>query len=291
MSNRLCLKHRIGAAVIMSGLLLPAPGCKEAFNSEPPVSSGPPPATAAIYEAFDYETDRPLMGSAGGLGLGQPWDPGGFNAQAAHNYKVHSGSLDYPDLKTTGGHVATGHQPAITGLTRPLGYIIGADGTRRYLSFLIRPDGELHAGAWNGFFGLSLMSSSDIVYRRDSAGTFASRMSDPRGAELFVGKPGQGKTNTRVFENRGGENQVSSGAPIAAGQTTLLVVRMDFSAIGDTFTLHVNPAVGQPEPTNGVAKTDTNLGLVDKLVLYSTGAFAIDELRIGDTFDAVTPRR
>jgi hypothetical protein len=57
----------------------------------------------------------------------------------------------------------------------------------------------------------------------------------------------------------------------------------------DLFTLYVNPIPGQPEPSAGILKNDLDLGAVSGLVLYSTGAHSVDEIRWGETFADVVP--
>jgi hypothetical protein len=51
----------------------------------------------------------------------------------------------------------------------------------------------------------------------------------------------------------------------------------------------VNPAPGELEPTNGTVKDHTDLGITDTVLMYSTGAFSMDELRAGETFQSVLP--
>jgi hypothetical protein len=58
-------------------------------------------------------------------------------------------------------------------------------------------------------------------------------------------------------------------------------------------TLYVDPTPGGPEPGTGVVKSDTDLTVgsnlgINSLVVYSTGAFALDEIRVGSTFADVT---
>jgi hypothetical protein len=57
----------------------------------------------------------------------------------------------------------------------------------------------------------------------------------------------------------------------------------------DHFTLYVNPTPGGPEPVSGVVKNNSNIGTVAGVTIYSTGAFSIDEFRLGETFADVTP--
>jgi hypothetical protein len=54
--------------------------------------------------------------------------------------------------------------------------------------------------------------------------------------------------------------------------------------------LYANPLPGDPEPAIGAVKADMDLGIVSVLGINSTGAFAIDEIRIATTYAAVTPR-
>jgi hypothetical protein len=77
-------------------------------------------------------------------------------------------------------------------------------------------------------------------------------------------------------------------APVI-GQTALLVVKAVFGQTLDTFTLYVNPAPGGAEPTSGFTKRDANLSTVTGLTIYSTGGFGMDEIRVGETFQDVTP--
>jgi hypothetical protein len=80
---------------------------------------------------------------------------------------------------------------------------------------------------------------------------------------------------------------VQSAVTPVVGETVLLVVRADLQPGTDVFTLYVNPDPCQPEPASGVVKSDLDLGDVSAIVIYSTGAFSLDELRLGSTFEAV----
>ena len=110
------------------------------------------------------------------------------------------------------------------------------------------------------------------------------------GNDLFVGKPGGGALEHYVLETRGGAGQITSGTATVTGKTTLLVVNAQFMPGPDVFTLYTNPAAGRPTVSN-VVKTDLDLGVVSRIGIYSTGAFTIDEIRIGTTFADVVPVR
>lgn len=223
-----------------------------------------PALAQTVYEGFDLT----FPDYDGGSGLSGSWQQGGFNVFAA-DYDAGETSLSFNGLRTGGGSVVGAAFPAINGATRNLGQLIGADNTTVYLSFLVRPLGILNQGIFNGFFGVTLGGSAN---------------------ELFVGKPGGAAFESYVVEQRGGYGQISSGTPTVVGRTALLVIRADFLLGNDIFTLYVNPNPGYPEPTNGVVKSDLNLGTISTVGIYSTGAFAIDEIRIGTTYADVTPK-
>jgi hypothetical protein len=222
-----------------------------------------------VYEPFGSASGQTALDENGGLGFSSAWAVGGFNASVHDNFIVDAGSLVYPGLAVAGGHVHSSAQTAISGLTRALQLPIGTSGTTQYLSFLVQPEGVLDEGIFSGFFGLSL---------------------GPTDSEVFMGKPGGGQTDFYVMEDRGGTGQFASTTPAVVGQVALLVLKAEFSDANDRLTLYVNPQVGAPEPATGVVKQDRALGTLGSLQLYSSGAFSLDEIRIGDTFESVTPR-
>jgi hypothetical protein len=233
----------------------------------------PASADAVAYDGFAYSpAGSDLVTSNGGSGFAGPWAPGGFNASLTTNYDVAAGSLSFLNLATGGNSVTSGATGAIAGISRALASPVGADGTTAYFSVLLRPEGTLGAGAFNGFFGVTLETAGE--------------------PELFFGKPGAGATGQYVVEDRGGSGQVASGTNAVVGETALLVLKAQFGAGAggnDVFTLYVNPTPGGPEPLAGAVKSNSNIGSVTGLTIYSTGAFSVDELRVGPTFADVTP--
>ena len=227
-------------------------------------------AQLVAYEGFNYPSvGADLVGQSGGTGFSGAWAPGGFNASISNNFDVAGGSVPFGPLLTSGNSVTSGPTGAISGVTRTLASPLGADGTTTYLSVVLRPEGQLGTGAFNGFFGLTLEA--------------------PGEPELYIGKPGAGAISQYVIEERGGGGQVTSGVPAVVGQPALLVLKADFRPGADVFTLYVNPLPGGPEPLVGTVKTGSGVGPVTGLTIYSTGAFSIDELRVGNTFADVTP--
>ncbi len=127
----------------------------------------------------------------------------------------------------------------------------------------------MNEGQFNGFFGLYLNASTT--------------------SDLFIGKAGGGTLDEFVLESRGGLLQRHSDATTTVGEEYVLVVRADFFAGNDRFTLYVDPSAGDVEPLEGTIKFDSDVGTVNGLTIYSTGAFSIDEIRIGYSFAEVVP--
>ncbi len=258
--------RRIANVLLIGGLLFSLAMADLAF------------AGTTVYEAFDYSSvGSDLNGNNGGTGFSGPWVPGGYNASLFDNYDIAAGSLTFGSLVVSGNRVYSPAVNAIAGLTRPLSQSLGAAGTTRYVSFLVRPEGTVGAGIFNGFFGL-------ILHRPD---TFPG--ANPEPPELFIGKPGGEQIDQYVMESRGGAMQIPSGVLAQSGQTVLVVVRADFTADTDQFTLYINPTPGCPEPSTGIVKQDIDNGTITELTLYSSGEFSMDELRVGNTFADVTP--
>lgn len=225
-------------------------------------------AVLIVSDQFeDGAPGSPLVGLDSGIGWSDTWHPGGFNASNSSVETIGVGSLSYGGLPESGNHAAVGISTSIAGVARTFSQSIGTTNTTRYFSMLLEPEGTLGQGAFNGFFGLALEGTN---------GSF------------FVGKPGGGDLNSWVMETRGGSGQFSSGVGLQVGRTDLLVVKAEFFAGADRFTLYVNPTPGAPEPLTGTVKNGLDLGLASEATIYSTGAFSLDSFQIGDTFASVT---
>jgi len=209
------------------------------------------------YEGFNYTAGSSINSQNGGSGWSGAWGtPGGLDATIA------PGSLAFGTLAATGGALSTaGFQPPNQGSSvaywiRNLGTPMGADNTTAYVSFLLRPD------AGFGFYGGMNFGN------------------------VFVGLSG----NQAFYGLEGPLNVNLSSVPVVTGQTVLFVVRFDFLPGNDRISLYVNPAPGQAEPAvPSVLKTDLDVGAVNSLTINNYGGFTIDEIRVGSSFDAVTP--
>ncbi|HEX8203061.1 MAG TPA: PEP-CTERM sorting domain-containing protein [Isosphaeraceae bacterium] len=229
-------------------------------------------ARAAIIAYDGFANGTPgldLVGNDGGTGFNSPWLPGGFNASQFANYDIGAGSLASNNLSTSGNRATTASTTSIAGLRRVLSRTIGPNETF-YLSVLLRPEGTVGEGAFGGFFGLYLDSTNGDAN------------------DLYLGKPGE--FNQYALETRGGTGRSLSNFTAVSGQTTLLTLKGELRTGTDLLTLWVNRPLGGGDPTSFDAqKADLDLVSFNALVIYSTGAFSIDEIRIGQTYADVTP--
>jgi hypothetical protein len=107
-----------------------------------------------VHEPFHYSPPgSDLLGANGGNAFAGPWEA--VSTLQNSNYDIAPGSLSFPDLATSGNRVTTAALgTGVASITRPLSTPIGHADTTQYLSFLIRPEGVLNQGQFNGFIGL-----------------------------------------------------------------------------------------------------------------------------------------
>jgi hypothetical protein len=149
----------------------------------------------------------------------------------------------------------------IHGVTRLLSTNLAVPGAKFYLSFLHRPDGDAEY-------------SSVVLGTGD-------------GSELSIGKSGSVKFYH--ISERGGVGRVLSNVEAVVGKTVFRVVKLEFKDGPDRFTLYMNPKPGEPEPAVGIEKIGFDLEFAEGITLYSRGAWSVDEIRLGTTWEDVTP--
>ena len=231
-------------------------------------------ADLIAYEGFDYvEIGDDLLGQQSSFGFSGPWRSF-TGAPLTRPIKIAEGSLNFLGLQTQGNHALNPEPLATwTGLVRRL----EATNTRdeqitRYMSFLMRPEGDVGRGFDMGS-GLAAIE-----------GSFA-------GSLLLVGKPGATNNDSYVVESgcASGWCLSSSGVPVISGDTTFLVLKAELNQGPDKFTMYVNPIPGLPEPSNGTVYDYIDIGSMSGLGFVGGGAFSFDEFRWGDTFADVAP--
>lgn len=209
-------------------------------------------------ESFNYPAGSPLSLQNGGTGWSGGWQ--GFSGD------VTAGSLTDPSgtLASSGNSVTSAQG---LGSGRNLAAAVGTPGTTVYLGFLERRLGS--------------PSSSDVgsVHLSGSATINLGALAGDRwGIDWELGPP--------TFDSR----LASSTLPVGT-QTALLVGRVDFALSGDAIRLYVNPTPGAPEPATAAASvTVPHAGTFNSIGFFNSGNnYAYDELRLGPTFESVTP--
>jgi hypothetical protein len=226
-------------------------------------SSQPARATPFAYEGFAMPLPHPFDG---GPGFSGPWTGSGYYYGG---FAWSDATLNASGLRTSGGSLLGEASSWLSYASRMLDPSVKAYSTV-YVSFLLQPRGHLNEGAYNGFFGLLIGGTTNVV---------------------FAGKSGGGALDRYVLETQGGTGQFASSAPVVLGQPSLLVVKVQLTGGTDTFTLYVDPPIKSPEPASGTVKSDIDLGDLTYLGIFSSGSFAIDEIRLGTTFADVVPAK
>jgi len=114
------------------------------------------------------------------------------------------------------------------------------------------------------------------------------------GTGLFAGLVADFSGGGWALDNAGGGSLVLTPTTFAPFGLHLLVVKCEFFAGNDRFTLYVDPPAGQPEPGAGtVVKFNSDVGSITNIgVTVLKGSFDevdFDEIRIGAAWEDVAP--
>ncbi|NTU54500.1 MAG: hypothetical protein HGA97_12570 [Chlorobiaceae bacterium] len=234
----------------------------------------PAPAHAALiaYEGFDYVPGSDIRGQSGGSGwaTGSSW--AGYDPSATWPGLITSSGLSFGKLDIQGKALTTATTPGTIPPPSSALYWrnlpqFGQEGSTLYVSFLFRPEPEF------GYYG-------------------GINLTDEFGNGIFVGKSGASGYNNYGLE--GPLNDIeSSGVPVATGETDLIILKAQFLAGNDIYSIFVNPALDGVEPgAASASKTDFDPGnpLIGTTFIFNNyGNYTIDEIRIGTTYADVTP--
>jgi hypothetical protein len=221
-------------------------------------------ANPSAMDSFNYSpVGSAVAGNSGGgsSGFSDGW-------AGDSSFTLASGSLLSPvPLPPAIGNSVTanafgGNREVARTLLQPL----GTDNTTDYFSFLMQAQGTVGEGAFEGWFAFTLRADArNITIGKDS---FHS---------LY-----------KVESNLG--DIAFSTVPVVANQPHLIVLRADFLPGADVFRLYMDPQTGKPEPSTASATLNGfDLGALTTIGLDGPGAFGFDELRIGTTWNSVTP--
>ncbi len=228
-----------------------------------------------------------LNDSGSGTGWSGPWTTQNGSTNTPGYNLASSSLLQYPGLRSSGSYAKGGDAYQTTGRrfdTSATGAfsgnlsagVIGAQGTTLWMSILIRKDA----------------STDDENSITLHPGTLAWYVKAPLVAiGYFGGSSNQG--STRFWSIKASGVVLKTTVPVVAGQTTLLVLRMDFAS-STTVALYVNPvALGDAAPPSASAQRVIASSSCFRSLAYYGGTgpnqSSIDEIRVGTSYAAVTP--
>lgn len=234
---------------------------------------GPAHAALIAYEGFDYSPGTDIRGQSGGTGwaAGSSWT--GYDPQVTWPGLVASSGLSYGNLATQGNALTTATTPGTNPPPSSALYWrnlppFGQEGTTLYVSFLFRPESGF------GYYG-------------------GINLTDDFGNGIFVGKSG-----APGYDNYGLEGPLndidSSNVAVKAGETVFIVLKAQFLAGNDIYSIYVNPILDGVEPLPSATKTDFDpvpgSPLAGSTLIFNNfGYYTIDEIRLGTTYADVTP--
>lgn len=263
-----------------------------------------PDRAAAVlleYEGFDYTAGTSVAAQNGGTGWTNAWATGGNNVVGTNV----AGSLGYTDvnglsLQTTGGSLVAGNPVATTGsaatpnralnnnLSGGAGTVAGPGGTV-WISFLYK---RLN-------FALGT-----LPFSRQS--TFS--LFEGSGERVPIGSPNTSATVSNVFSvwSTGAHNVnapfQAPNYPITSNTTYFVLMKVvtDGTPTADNAYIWVNWTNLVIEPdiaTATILENEINLSSINTLRVQASGQNAngsnsvcqVDEIRVGTTFDDVTP--
>jgi hypothetical protein len=218
------------------------------------------PARASVLESFNYPAGMNIVGLNGGTGFSGAFSAGGSAGT------ITGGNLSFAGLDAFGNKLTT--NPGSNLIVRNLDASDSfTDGSTFYLSFMMRWDGS-QASNWGG---LQLIGNGP--------------------AQLFIGHPGSGITNYSIERAAADNTAMQSNVPVVAGQTALLVARVQLVNGNDTVRLYVDPTPDGPEPSTGSSPNllGQDFGTISQVGISTSDAYSIDEIRIGLTYASVVP--
>jgi len=234
--------------------------------------------TPIAYEGFAYTPNGVLLaGQNGGTGTWTgAWAENVDTSESGPNDTVLTSGLTYSSsgqsLLTSGGLLhSTGVSSDDTRTFNPSG------NTVLYYSFLLRHDSLGNQGSTADYGGL--------VINGTNAGT-----------DLFVGDPGENNFIS-IGQAGTGTGEVSSSTTLAMNTVAFLVARVTLNTTNgaaDSLRLYINPTPCSLEASNTdfIDKNNLDIGTAFtgvELISGFNAGWTFDELRIGDSFAAVTP--
>ncbi|MFN3848929.1 MAG: PKD domain-containing protein [Spirosomataceae bacterium] len=242
------------------------------------------------YDGFNYTSNSPLNGGAGGTGWASPWEVQNNNTTIPGYQSTGNSSLSYSDLQTFGNHISGGSNYLAIGRSLNLSrsgpfasYLnntgrIGQPGTTLYLSCLLRKTNNN-----DEYLAVLLQGGNNVAWVTNQ---------NPRVSVGYFSTSSNNQ-NIRYWSLGINNNTYRSNVPVVVGETALLVVRIQFGASSNTVSLWVNPTtIGSTEPTPNITQNTNEVLAFNAVAGYlgsSSGQGAMDELRLAASYRCVVP--
>ncbi|MBL9002127.1 MAG: hypothetical protein JNK25_13425 [Phycisphaerae bacterium] len=223
-----------------------------------------------VYEGFGYQPGSIMAGQAGGTGWAGPW------TSNTGQWNVAAGSLPHFNGGDPMNHtIGRGEASTMSIIERPLDLGGGA------------PLGDRPGTLWLSFIAQQTGGSVGLTYLGVQLPV------GPAGRFIFFGQP-YAESTWGIDGGIGGGHRQST---VPATTKALLVMRIDFKTGPDDFRLWINPSLSIEPEDHTAAVTALNFVDIHSVtraqVQLGRGAAAysgeIDEIRIGNTFEDVTP--
>ena len=270
----------------------PTPTTTQTPTPTPTTTPTPTPTPGGSSLASDDfgAATGPLNNANSGSGWAGVWSEQN-GSTAVPGYNISSSSpLSYSTLSTSGNHAVGGYSYETAGRSLNVSssgpfssYLdsngqIGAAGKSLYVSVLLRKDANND-------------EENSLTLHNNNINWCAGCASSAVGIGYFGSS--SNNNGTRYWSLKVNGTVYRSNKAVTVGQTALLVLRIDFGSTTN-LGLYVNPtSLGGSAPSSTDAQASTSSTIELKSVAYyggdSTGSSSIDEIRLGDSFGAVTP--
>ena len=270
-------------------------------------------AALLVHEPFDYTGENvSIVGLDGGVGFDGAWNGSGFNqahtvgrtsfASGAGTTVNSDGGLDFLPLISSGSGLSrfgnAGQREANRILTTTAQSALTQDNTSMWFSVLMSATDNGAARVASFLFGNQTFETSGGGLAAEGQGFGVAFRTDSNGSM----SPGDGSPNALAFlDSQNATIGLATGftpvtQPGATHQDTILVVgKINWNPIGTDDELFIfnitQPGGPAPDESDAIASLtgDFDQSTWDTIAVYDSGFSIVDEIRMGTSFDAVTP--
>ena len=261
-----------------------------------------------FYDGFNYSTNN---GDTELFGKGTGW--GGKYLNDSHitrRYFTRPGDMGYPDLATTNGFLCytngstredilgralftqRSDNTAVADLLNQ-NLCFGKSGTSIWASSLIVPH-IADPDTWISYHKIkeSVQTPGDPSFPIEMT-PYSMNLEDPGLIRAGVFQDKSLQDGKYYWTLNVGQNYIKTSKEMVDNQNAFVVLKIEFTEIGGTINLYINPSVsdgpGEPDATFIVDNSPININAVGYMGNDSRELTGLDEIRIGTTYRAIAP--